>query len=284
MEKDITKARRDESHEKILFSFRAFIFSCFRQELLVDTNSDCLVNYTNIRRGIESLYWQTGAGNIDADPDFRRQEPGFYHFSLSSPCLDAGDPNITDPDGSPPDMGAYGGYGADWSILIMAVGNRIIRADKLFSLDIKASAPDPARSLYYNDDTDLFDINPISGKIEFTPNSSHIGKYEIVISVTTGVGMTGIYPFHLTITPGEKSYQFFSPLNVLVFPIFYPLLFDGLAPYLISPLSPSTRPIVREAHTTDFWPGSWLVCLWISSIAPYSGYLSPYPFNFSEQL
>ncbi len=67
---------------------------------------DPVFTYSNIEDG-----WP-GEGNIDVDPLFVL--PSYRHFSLSpgSPCIDTGDPVITDPDGTRSDMGAYGGPGA----------------------------------------------------------------------------------------------------------------------------------------------------------------------------
>jgi len=50
-------------------------------------------------------------GNIDEDPDYD-SSAGDYTLDTSSPCIDAGDPALSDPDGSRSDMGAYGGPGA----------------------------------------------------------------------------------------------------------------------------------------------------------------------------
>jgi predicted outer membrane repeat protein len=47
-------------------------------------------------------------GNIDDDPDFDTSA-GDFSLQGSSPCVDAGDPALTDPDRSRSDMGAYGG-------------------------------------------------------------------------------------------------------------------------------------------------------------------------------
>ena len=61
-------------------------------------------------------------GNVSEDPGFLDTAPGDpldwdLHLSASSPLIDAGDPAILDPDGSPADMGAYGGPGADaWDL------------------------------------------------------------------------------------------------------------------------------------------------------------------------
>ena len=48
-----------------------------------------------------------GIGNIDASPLFVDISSRDYHLRAASPCIDAGDPALFDPDGSRSDMGAY---------------------------------------------------------------------------------------------------------------------------------------------------------------------------------
>jgi hypothetical protein len=55
-----------------------------------------------------------GVGDISADPLFVDPDNGDYHLQVGSPCIDAGDPNILDPDGSRSDRGAYGGPEGEW--------------------------------------------------------------------------------------------------------------------------------------------------------------------------
>jgi parallel beta-helix repeat protein len=56
-----------------------------------------------------------GAKNIVADPLFMAPENGDFHLLPDSAAIDAGDPTILDPDGSPSDLGAYGGpQGEGW--------------------------------------------------------------------------------------------------------------------------------------------------------------------------
>jgi len=64
------------------------------------------VNYNSTLNWLE--------GNIDLDPLF--VNPDNYHLQLSSPCIDAGNPNTqyNDYDGSRNDMGAYGGPSGEW--------------------------------------------------------------------------------------------------------------------------------------------------------------------------
>ena len=61
-------------------------------------------------------------GNIAEDPellDTTDPDPLFWdlHLAVTSPLIGAGDPSILDPDGSPSDIGAYGGPGAaSWDL------------------------------------------------------------------------------------------------------------------------------------------------------------------------
>ena len=54
-------------------------------------------------------------GNISMDPHYLVAPLAVdwdLHLSTTSPLIDAGDPTILDPDGSPSDIGVYGGPGA----------------------------------------------------------------------------------------------------------------------------------------------------------------------------
>jgi hypothetical protein len=50
-----------------------------------------------------------GPGCIDGDSMFVDAAGGDYHLKAASPCTDTGVPFLKDPDGSPSDMGAFGG-------------------------------------------------------------------------------------------------------------------------------------------------------------------------------
>ncbi|MBI5501067.1 MAG: right-handed parallel beta-helix repeat-containing protein [Deltaproteobacteria bacterium] len=58
-------------------------------------------------------------GNIEADPRFLDPGSGDYRLGPDSPCIDAGVPEdaFRDADGSPNDMGAFGGPLGDWTPL-----------------------------------------------------------------------------------------------------------------------------------------------------------------------
>lgn len=57
------------------------------------------VSHSNVEGGF------AGSGNIDLDPLFVDPSLGDYHLQPGSPCVDAGLPGTSDPDGSPADLG-----------------------------------------------------------------------------------------------------------------------------------------------------------------------------------
>jgi hypothetical protein len=80
------------------------------------TEPTCYVTayYNDLWNNIDNYYILNDAtidtslgGNIYQDPMFVGD--GDYHLQYGSPCIDAGDPNIKDPDSSRSDMGCYGG-------------------------------------------------------------------------------------------------------------------------------------------------------------------------------
>ncbi len=96
------------------------------------------------------------------------------HTGMVKFCLD------NNPDIEPiPDMTAY--------------------VDELFTYDVNVTGAGNGSVTFY-DYTDLFDINPSTGLIQFTPGDEDIGEYYINISVTSACGrMTDLEVFKLTI-------------------------------------------------------------------------------------
>ena len=60
------------------------------------------MEYSNIEGS--GIWFPNGFGVISANPEF---EGDSYYLSNLSPCIDTGNPNYTDPDGTVFDMGAY---------------------------------------------------------------------------------------------------------------------------------------------------------------------------------
>ena len=54
--------------------------------------------------------------NLNQPPLFIDHENGNYHLKVTSPCIDAGNPDseYNDTDGSRNNIGAYGGPGGNW--------------------------------------------------------------------------------------------------------------------------------------------------------------------------
>jgi hypothetical protein len=92
-----------------------FPYDCFWGQSQISYNN--LWNNTKdyIVSGNSSIDTSLG-GNIYGDPMFVGGDD--YHLQYASPCIDAGDPNIKDPDSSRSDMGCFGGiFGETYSYL-----------------------------------------------------------------------------------------------------------------------------------------------------------------------
>ncbi|MBI5880865.1 tandem-95 repeat protein, partial [archaeon] len=99
--------------------------------------------------------------------------------------------------------------------VIDPIPNMTIYEDDPQSIQVNASDPDPQDTLTYYDNTTLFDINPTTGLISFTPNSTQTGNYTINITVSDGevnvstimnltVGAYNDYPYW--VSPLERYY------------------------------------------------------------------------------
>jgi len=70
-------------------------------EIFVRSGDPPIVRYCDVQGG-----WP-GTGNIDADPLFAGPYNDDFHLRWHSPCINAGHPSLTDPDGTRSDIGAF---------------------------------------------------------------------------------------------------------------------------------------------------------------------------------
>jgi hypothetical protein len=64
--------------------------------------------------GSDADAWPSTEGWVYEDPQLMDSGCGDWHLSTTSPAIDAGPPSQTDADGSPADMGAFGGPDGEW--------------------------------------------------------------------------------------------------------------------------------------------------------------------------
>jgi hypothetical protein len=71
-------------------------------------------------------------------------------------------------------------------------GDQFLDEDGLYELNVTAVDPDIpyGDSLAFGDDTDMFDIDPATGRIAFTPVQADIGEHEVMLTVTDSTGLS----------------------------------------------------------------------------------------------
>ena len=78
--------------------------------------------------------------------------------------------------------------------ILSNIGNRQVRANVRFNYIVNATDEEDDHlgikngNLTFSDDTNLFDINPVTGEIDFIPNETQAGQYQINISVVDSQG------------------------------------------------------------------------------------------------
>ncbi|MFC1725562.1 putative Ig domain-containing protein [candidate division KSB1 bacterium] len=136
-----------------------------------DTNGDNL--YFNILSAPEGASIGSETGVLTWTPDNRFLGNNYFQIGVSD-VFDASDTidfylnviNVNDPP-SLEDSYNYTGY-----------------VDSLFSIVISGQDIDPADTLFYFDNSALFDIDSVSGAISFTPAESDTGTYQVKIWVS----------------------------------------------------------------------------------------------------
>ncbi|MEM4729675.1 MAG: putative Ig domain-containing protein [Thermoplasmata archaeon] len=80
------------------------------------------------------------------------------------------------------------------------IRDQIAPEDLQFSLAVRAhDVDDPSYNLSFSDDSPLFDIDPVSGAIVFTPTNEQVGRYLVTISVEDTKGASSSTSFNLTV-------------------------------------------------------------------------------------
>jgi len=82
--------------------------------------------------------------------------------------------------------------------VIEPVSTQTILEDSLFTLKINATDV-PADTLTFSDNTTLFDINPITGMIEFTPTNDDVGNHSVNITVVDDDGGVNYTILNITV-------------------------------------------------------------------------------------
>lgn len=90
---------------------------------------------------------------------------------------------------------------------IQSPGDQKARQGEYFSLQVKAADVDTTldrnETLNFSDDAPMFDIEPASGWINFTPKQSDVGVFSIIITVTDKAGATASTSFMFTVEDVE---------------------------------------------------------------------------------
>ena len=69
------------------------------------SSTSMTINYSDVSLSFENES-SLGQSNINANPMFANPSDQDYSLTADSPCIDAGDPNLTDPDQTQSDIGA----------------------------------------------------------------------------------------------------------------------------------------------------------------------------------
>jgi len=131
------------------------------------------VTYCDVEGG-----W-SGTGNINADPIFVGPEKGDFHLRWHSPCIDAGQPSLTDPDGTRRDIGAFY-FNQDVDGII-----------ELYPHDTPIVIPPEGGDLFYDGWAFNFSNEPLTVDVwgyAFVPGSGRYGPLDRYDDVSIGVG------------------------------------------------------------------------------------------------
>ncbi|MCK4791577.1 MAG: right-handed parallel beta-helix repeat-containing protein, partial [Desulfobacteraceae bacterium] len=151
--------------------------------------------YYNDVWGSNTYYLAGGGGSIDTVIGNIHQDPMFvdsldFHLQMHSPCIDAGHPDIKDPDSSRSDMGAFGGpLGQTYTYLdLPPKAPDSLRATSLNTVLILSWKPntesDLSHYVVYKDTTAFFDPDSSNMVAEVPKDSSVFRDFDFVLGNT----------------------------------------------------------------------------------------------------
>jgi hypothetical protein len=99
--------------------------------------------------------------------------------------------------------------------VITPIGRQEATQGVLFNLTVKFRDVDmdldPAEEIIFGDNSSLFNIDPLSGEIMFTPTQEQVGVYDVEITATDKEGETDIRNFTLEVKDAEDP-PFMDPI------------------------------------------------------------------------
>ncbi len=126
-----------------------------------------------------TLNW--GSGMIDDDPLFINPEAGHFSLDISSPCIDAGDPEILDPDETISNMGTYGGPDADTVNLTFVSGETQVQPGGVLEYTILLSNNFADNAFVYGmSEVILPNGRPYAGNPVFGPAPVNLSPYQTI--------------------------------------------------------------------------------------------------------
>jgi hypothetical protein len=98
-------------------------------------------------------------------------------------------------------------------------GDMFIDEDVPVELNLSFDDPDVpyGDTLTFSDDTSIFDVDPTSGQISFTPSQEEVGRYNVTVTLTDGQGNSASVTFAISITNVNDRPSIVDPGTLVAF-------------------------------------------------------------------